>query len=743
MLDMGKEPLNKQKRIAVAAIALVAIVGISLVIVFTLPPGPSTPASYSKKVMFSEVQVHGSHADQFIELYTGDDPGSSLAGWKLVHGVKNITIPGINNLGKLAYVMLRFGPGTNDTDAADMDASIYFNTGLPFLELTGSLQLVDPLGRVVDFYHYGGAAPANPVDWLATDTGLALTGSPAESMQIWGLDQDGSSNWYINASTPGRANSIEFTEPNTATPIVVSNGINIDLPTSAGSDYEFLGGIVVKGNPAGWTSKEKIEEMAKFTVDYYAKKGFPTPYLGPDGKLDITIAAGNTTESVGSCNREGSIKINVGTTAGMAGNVSLKNTVEHEIMHAIQARIGGDGKHDHWANDANRPFTEGMAVWGGISSTMANYNLTWEQAMNYLKQAGDHNWFDHFRDLNNTAIPWGGSYDDYMNMGMFFKFLNETYGPGKIVQIMNGIKNYWNKSQGVDVTAQESIAAALGKSFDQVWRAYHEWLVNGSATAKNKFPPLTPHSSPAAPSSPTSPPVIDGPKRVQPYGGDIEFINCAGKTTRFNIGFGHLDGNTHWKITIIYTKPDGSKVTNWFSILGSVAPVPVDPTQWANITIIKTRIGETGNGSISITLTPVPPSSQRGSSYFDPARGNCSAANPTESTTTKLYDMPDSFFDVFFVVWIEASWNLTITARNTTGGPMQNYLGISVSSLNVSIPVFQVPFSPPETNPKEHTIHCAETTYYFIRVFWDDTIPGAGVPPPGSEIYVEMEFLYW
>jgi len=733
---MSEQNKLRKKRTGIAAVAIAAIATVSLVIVFTLPQPPQPVPSYAKKVMLSEVQVSGTPSEQFVELYTWEAPGSSLAGWKLYHGGKVITLPAISNLGALSYVVLRFGPGTSDTDAADMNATVYFDLGMQFIDLFGELKLVDDLGRVVDYYNYGNVVPGNPVDWPATDAGILPSPLPYKSMQVWGVDQDNSSNWFVDNSTTGIANAYNF---NVTTPewggnitVELSNGINIAPPATAGGDYRFADEAVVTGTPVSWITKEDITEMADFTLKHYAKLGFMKPFLGADGKLNIAVSNSSKDFSTGSCNRFGQIKVNVGQKGGMAGKVGTKYTVEHEIMHAIQAHE--ESGYDHWGEPADDPFQEGVATWGGISSTMKNYNLTWNQTMAYMKEVGKMNWFDNYRDTNTSLWPWPASgWDRYMGMGLFVKYLNETHGNGTIGKIMMGIKTNYNGTGSTG--AQAAIENELGISFAEAWRRFQVWLADGSATKANQFPKLTPHSSPSAPPS-TSTPTSDGPVTVAPWGSDIEFINCAGKTARFLLSFGHLDASSQWRITIIYTKPDGTKVTTWFTIAGSSAPVPVNPTLWANITIVKTRIGSTGNGSISIAMNPI--IDQRdGRSRGGPYCSNGTGAQTTENSTNTL--IPD-MAGVFTGIWLDTSKSLTIHVKNATSNdPMDNKVGFSVLRTNDTV-LYTTP--PDASNPKMFGFTPPEPQYYIVNVFWISLF--GPIPPEPTEIRVDVSFtLIW
>jgi hypothetical protein len=729
---MEKASSRKGKKIGIAAVFIAIIATISLVVVIIVVPAPRVTSTHAKQVMFSEVQVSGSSADQFVELYTWEAPGSNLAGWKLEHAGKLAILPAITDLGNLSYIVLRFGPGTNDTDAADKNATVYLDLQGTFLGTQGTLRLVDDVGLVVDYINWGDVAPINPVNWLATDNGIIPSLVANKSMQAWGNDQDNSTNWFIDDATPGIANAVNFNVSTTTwgnITVELSNGINFALPALAGGNYRFESEVVVTGTPVPWVSKADITEMADFTLKHYAKLGFMKPYLGPDGKLNIHVSNSSSQYSTGSCDRYGKISINLGQKGGMAGKVGTKYTVEHEIMHAIQA--ANEGGYDHWGKAADDPFQEGVAAWGGLSSTMKNYNLTWNQTMVYMKEVGKMNWFDHYRDINTTLWPWPTSgWGRYMGMGLFVKFLNETYGNGTLGRVMKGIKTHYNGSVGLDVGATTALENELGISFKEIWRRYQAWLVDGSASKANQFPTLTPHSNPAAPGSST--PTTDGPVTVAPYGSDIEFINCAGKTTRFSLSFGHLDATSEWRITIIYKKADGTTVTNWFTIAGSSAPVPVNPSLWANITIVKTRIGTAGNGSISIHMNPL--IDQRdGRSVDNPRWGNCSAAQPTENNTnTVIPDLPG----LFFGIWLDKSQLLNIHVKNSTSNdPSENAVGFYVLGINGTL-YYSVP--PDPDNPKVFMFSPPETQYYIIHVAW---IPALGpFPIQPAEILVDVAF---
>ena len=110
--------------------------------------------------------------------------------------------------------------------------------------------------------------------------------------------------------------------------------------------------------------------------------------------------------------KAGTMKIKLGT---VNSSIDLKYVVEHELMHLFQYNtetVAGDTV-DH-APGGDKFFIEGQATYWGIESTKANYKLNDSQIQKEFERVGDHNWFDHYLDLNRTIFKgWGGEYDDY------------------------------------------------------------------------------------------------------------------------------------------------------------------------------------------------------------------------------------------------------------------------------------------------------------------------------------------
>ncbi len=174
-------------------------------------------------------------------------------------------------------------------------------------------------------------------------------------------------------------------------------------------------------------------------------------------------------------------------------------------MHAFQFKVENstEGNQDH-APMGNLWWLEGQATYWGIESTKANYNLTNAEIEDEFKRVGDHNWFEHYTDLNRSiTIGWGGSYSDYMGSYLFMKWISETFGEDKLKEIFDKAKdNFGNDSE--DVSPEDAAADVLvlpcpshvccipepvyflsGRYPDR-WRSFHTVAGTGSVLAGSR-----------------------------------------------------------------------------------------------------------------------------------------------------------------------------------------------------------------------------------------------------------------
>ncbi|MHA2212787.1 MAG: hypothetical protein ACW992_06465, partial [Candidatus Thorarchaeota archaeon] len=338
----------------------------------------------------------------------------------------------------------------------------------------------------------------------------------------------------------------------------------------------------IEVNPAAGVSAAKvakIKEHIEFSLEYYEEKGFTRgPKTAAGNKIKINVMNGTSTETVGSASTSGVITIKIGTTES---DIDLKYVCEHELMHLFQYQTeteGGDTV-DH-APVKNKWWIEGQATYWGIESTKANFNLTNAEIQDEFDRVGDHNWNDHYTDLNRSIfIGWGGSYSDYMGSYLFMKFIREKYGEDKLKEAFDKAKdNYNNDSK--DVSPEDAIAEACGKTWDQLVAEFAAWMMT-DAISSNGVPERVGHVNVTY----TNDTVSDSLK-VGPYASGVERIKVNGSQP-FQIDISTPAGS-EWKITIIYVYEDGSREQAFntpYTISTTRALVGTDKPATVNMTV--------------------------------------------------------------------------------------------------------------------------------------------------------------
>ena len=565
-------------------------------------PPPPPISSYSKKIVISEVHyLEENELEDYIELYLWEDLTTNMSGWTLTtFDDDEETLPAISGLRKLVYLIVYMGDGTNELDASDGLATIFLGRTESMLDDGGDeVALYDNAGEIADYIRYSGGN-GGPIygDWSKLDGGVSA--SQGESLQILGEDLDDSSDWCSEEPTPNGPNAYTFLEDGVK--MKVYNGLNFGAPTEG---VVAIGVVPQPTNPADATTIKKVKEWAGHCQKFYEKEGFSNPMLGPDGAIDVHLGqepAGGPTCSSGVTHWNGSIYVTNGTVKSA---IDLKYVLEHEMCHMYQLGNWSTDKGDYtkfasrgtdWKTE--RFWDEGMAVFFGTKSVMEEFNKTLCEMMQEYRRVGDHNWYEHFRNPNASSPfgNWTGSFDDYIGSFMFLKWLNETYGHRTIMNIYCNISYYYNQTVK-STLARQAIEKILGLGFDQVLRKFQDWLYQ-DAPVTNCVPAYPLHGNFTWEGFQIWP--KDG-IYVEPWGTvfydiAIESYNpfflyigaCLENPSSFvgTVKFYGLDG------TVLFEKPFNADVELYYF------QEIMTPQFYSHITLIITRIGDTGNGLI-------------------------------------------------------------------------------------------------------------------------------------------------
>ncbi len=599
-----------------AAIILILVIGgaAALYLAFFQPEVPQEPISpLNGELWISELHMNSTLDvdEEFFEIYIPASLSSQTLTGLVVTTFDDegmVTLPSIMNVDEEDYIAVYTGAGTNDLDASDSRAEIHLALDERILDPAGDeLAIFDASNNIVDFMRYdGGNGDGVRDSWAMTDNGPTLPVEHTGSLSFFGTQHANSSNWLHSLTTPGYPNQFAFLSEDENYLIIITSGITTDFSFQGISDEKMLGKnetVDVKaGAGVDAATVKQIEENIKFSLQFYHDKGFTNgPATSSPGKIKVTAKNGTTTETTGSTSQNGDIVIDIGT---IKSKIDLKYVVEHELMHAFQFKQVKEGNDtvDH-APTGNLWWIEGQATYWGIESTKANYNLTNVQIQDEFDRVGDHNWNDHYTDLNRSIfIGWGGSYSDYMGSYLFMKFLKEKYGEDKLKDAFDKAKDNFNNNSK-DKSPEDAVSEATGKSWEQLVAEFYAWMMT-DAISDNGVPERVGHVNVTYTNN-----TVGDTLKVGPYASGVERIKVNG-TQPFQIDLKPASGK--WKITIIYVYEDGSRKqgdNTPFTISGTSAPWPVNPgahgKKLVEIIVIKTLV-QTGSAvSINMTVTPV------------------------------------------------------------------------------------------------------------------------------------------
>lgn len=602
-----------------AAIIALFLVGSSIAGIFLLLglPGPeSTASSFNGDAWINEVHMNSTLSvdEEYFEIYiSASYSEGSISGWTITtfDGEGRVALPTISNVDAEDYIVVYTGSGTEDLSAADGTAIVYLGLENRILDSSGDeIAIFDASNQIIHFMRYsGGNSEVLYDNWSASDDGPSLPSGHAGSISYFGQDKENTSAWLESLCTPGNPNQYAFTISETETPyyVIITSGVK-DYYSFLGIDDEKESGKneTVDVYPAAGVNEstiKAIKEHIAFSLKFYEGKGFTRgPATYKPGRINVTVSQGTKTEVIGSCNAEGEIVIKLGTIKSL---IDLKYVCEHELMHAFQFKTEKDGTdtQDH-APVENKWWIEGQATYWGIESTKANYNLTNKQIQDEFDRVGDHNWYDHYTDLNRSiTVGWGGSYSDYIGSYLFNKWISETFGEEKLKEIFDKAKdNYNNNSK--DVSPEDAAAEVLGLPWATLLAMFHAWMMSGAIT-DNGVPERKGHVNVTYSGAETGDSIT-----VTPSGAGVERIK-VNSSEPFTMDF-KTEPGTVWKITVIYVYEDGSREQAFNTprtYAGDSAPWPVNPgnhpKKLVEIIVIKTLVQASKPSQINMTITPI------------------------------------------------------------------------------------------------------------------------------------------
>jgi hypothetical protein len=588
----------------------------------TTTPGPvdlvDTPSPFSGDAWINEVHMNSTLSvdEEYFEIYIPDSYSeSSITGWIVTtfDEEDRLYLPTITNVDAEDYIAVYSGTGTEDLNASDGTAIVYLGLSERILDSEiDSIGVFDSDGNVIDFMRYAkwtlyDKSHTDPIydGWPSSDDGPLLSPSHSGSLSLFGEDQGNSGNWLPSEPTPGAPNRHVFYTTGVVYPVSITSGINKPFTFTAIDDitpaYKNETINILPAPGINNNTIEKIKEYINFSLNFYDEKGFDKgPKTDSKGRINITVTQGATTETCGATGLNGAILIELGT---QNSSIDLKYVCEHELMHSFQVQteiVAGDIVNHAPLDD--RFFIEGEATYWGIESTKANFNLNDSEIQKEFDRIGDHNWFDHYLDLNRTIFKgWGGEYSDYIGSYLFMKFIKEKYGEDKLKDAFDEIKDNLNNNSK-DVGPREGFENATGKSWDTLLGEFFAWLMT-DAIKNNGLPPRNAHITVTYNND-----SVGDSTSVSPYASVVERIK-VNDTKPFNIDFQNAAGST-FKITIIYVYADGSRSQAFntpYTLGDTRAPFPVDPSKHdslVEVLIIKTNVKDTV-ATINMTTTPI------------------------------------------------------------------------------------------------------------------------------------------
>ncbi len=583
----------------VAVILILLIVGAAFAVLYFFQPREPestgvqlnlTPSVDYSRAIINEFKPDSNPSNEFIEIYILNNP-PSLEDWILTtYDNDTILLPDFTSAQANSFIRVYTGIGTNDVDLADNQATVFAGLTSSILDISGDeIGLHDANGSLVSFVRYdNGNGDPVPADWN-DDNAPSTPPNDDSAAFFWEVYPGGF--WLHSPPTPGEPNIMTFTTTGDfgGEEVWITNGVR--------EDYEFQGiddllgdgeNITVTGGPGvNVTILNLIREHTNFSLNLYRELGFGDPETGNTNIIRIRVVNDTSSDSTAATSGDGSIVINVGRNATRE---ELKLVGEHELMHTFHFKLYNDSTNATYRHVwfPTRWFVEGQAEFFGMMSMLRNYpNMTMSSWMAMAKRIGGLNWFDHYRELNIDGAfgSWGGSWDNYMAVFLFTKWLNETYGPEKLVKIYNSTR-YYGAGDPRNVSPEQAINNVLNMTLAELLIRFWSWLLLDAHHA-NGVPLYTPHVRLNYTDSPVNDTIT-----VQGGGGAvIEEVDMDGESP-FTILLNYTFAADKWVASVLVFYEDGTNETilvefNSTTRIGEIHIDPQNPKRIARVWIVK------------------------------------------------------------------------------------------------------------------------------------------------------------
>ena len=562
--------------------------------------GNDQPSNNPLQAVISEIMPSG----EWIEIYIrGESPGSA-EGWTFTTFDENLTpLPTVTGLDTYDYILVYMGSGEDDTDASDGYATVYLGLSGDVLEDTGDeVALFDSDENIIDFAAWGPGNGDTPREsWTEED--YLPEPSAGKSISLQGEDTGVSSMWTEGPPSPNGNNilSVPLDEEWDAH---IYNGRSEDITDEVENDNVTVAFINVNvsavmepGHPVNRSLLENVSEYIDFTYKLLKEMGFGDALASgtdSEGNPFVKVSVSGKGTYSGLCRGNGEMHVDIGSN-----KAASKQTVEHEMTHNFQFAKRADGS-SHVGPLGTRFVEEGMAEYMGRYSAMKNYNLTWQEMEEELKEAGSLNIYVYNYSWENVFTDWynataGYNYTNgpgyyYGSAFLFVKFLSDKFGKDILSKIHNATSYNWAAGGAGAVVGIAAIEKATGMKFEDLLREFMLYKL------ENRYPQYKddPNWKGFGISQDHT---FNGSAHTESlgeseYGSILNRYNLNGSGCVLK--FDPKDDDSRWQITIVMVKGDGGRdYRNDTLEKGDHGNYNI-PSGYQTVYVIKTRL----NGSI-------------------------------------------------------------------------------------------------------------------------------------------------